>query len=301
VENVRLSINYQLIGSSNVTTSSPTPLITELARETMSCMEVWGGNRSTWSHFVVPGLDLWVHSQPFGTQDCGGDVYYLSSCASGRITRMFLGDVSGHGAEAAPTAAKFRDILRKNVNYINQSRVVKSLNEQFGDAATTGRFATAFISTYFAPTQELSVCVAGHPPALIYRASKKQWEALEANGSASGNIPIGVLGGQEFSATKWKLQTGDIVMAYSDALYESCAADGTMLSLAGLLQVANSLKTSDPGEFVQGLLESIRKLNPANLASDDTTIVVARVNQHGVPLKDNLLAPFRFLKGLLKR
>jgi hypothetical protein len=61
-------------------------------------MKVWGGNRATWSQFSVPGLDLWVHSEPFRSSDGGGDVYYLSSCASGRITRILLADVSGHVA-----------------------------------------------------------------------------------------------------------------------------------------------------------------------------------------------------------
>ena len=267
----------------------------------MSCMEVWGGNRSTWSHFMVPGLDLWVHSQPYGEGDCGGDVYYLSSCASGRITRMFLGDVSGHGAEAAPLAVKLRDIMRKNVNFVDQSRVVKSLNEQFEDASSAGRFATAIVSTYFATTRQLTVCSAGHPPPLIYRASEKKWEALEATGSDFRNIPIGVLGEQEFAATKLKLKVGDIVLAYSDSLYESYDDRGAMLSAAGLVEIANSLNASDPGEFVQELLQRIRELNPSNLISDDTSVVLARVNQRGVSLKDNVLAPFRFLRGLFDK
>ncbi len=59
-------------------------------------MEVWGGNRATWSQFSVSGLDLSVQSEPFRSSDGGGDVYYLSSCASGRITRMLLADVGGH-------------------------------------------------------------------------------------------------------------------------------------------------------------------------------------------------------------
>jgi len=264
-------------------------------------MEVWGGNRSTWSHFVVPGLDLWVYSQPFGEGDCGGDVYYLSSCASGRVTRMFLGDVSGHGAEAAPSAAKLRDIMRKNVNYIDQARVVESLNEQFDDASSEGRFATAIVSTYFSPSRELSVCAAGHPPPLVFRAAANHWEPLEGNNADLRNMPIGVMGGQKFSATKLKLNTGDIVLGYSDALFESYDADGSMLSSDGLAEIANSLDVSDPGQFVQSLLQRIRDLNPENLISDDATVILARANDQGVALKDNLLAPFRLLGGLLAK
>lgn len=278
-----------------------TPTIDQVAQETMSCMEVWGGNQTTWSHFVVPGLDLWVYSQPFGAEDCGGDVYYLSSCASGRVTRILLGDVSGHGIEAAPAADKLRDIMRKNVNYIDQSRVVESLNEQFEEASSVGRFATAIVSTYFSPTRELSVCTAGHPPPLIYRAAKKFWEPLEANNANLRNMAIGVMGGQDFASTKLKLKTGDILMGYSDALCESYDAGDSLLTSAGLAMIANSLTCHEPGEFVQKLLERIRDMNAKNLISDDATVILAQANEQGVSLKDNLLAPFRLLGGLFGR
>ena len=282
-------------------TMEDTPHMDQLTQETMSCMEVWGGNQTTWSHFVVPGLDLWVYSQPFGAEDCGGDVYYLSSCASGRVTRMLLGDVSGHGIEAAPAADKLREIMRKNVNYIDQARVVKSLNEQFEDASSVGRFATALVSTYFAPSRELSVCTAGHPPPLIYRAAARLWEPLEANNANLRNMAIGVMGGQEFASTKLKLKTGDILMGYSDALFESYDAGGSILFSAGLATIANSLTFNEPGEFVQKLLERIRDMNAKNLISDDATVILAQANEQGVALKDNLLAPFRLLGGLLGR
>lgn len=305
-ERQEVALRYHLVGSQHTLLGSPTvlaleeqPLLTDITQQTMTCMEVWGGNRSTWSHFVVPGLDLWVYSQPFGNDDCGGDVYYLSSCASGRVTRMFLGDVAGHGAEAAPLAGKFRDIMRKNVNYINQSRVVESLNEQFGEAASEGRFATAIVSTYFSPTRELSVCTAGHPPPLIYRLATKRWEPLRSESAGLQNLPIGVVDGQEFAAAKLKLKTGDILLGYSDAFLESYDADGSILNSAGLAAIANSLEVDEPGKFVQALLQRIRDLNPKNLVSDDSTVILARANDQGVALKDNLLAPFRFVGRLL--
>lgn len=266
----------------------------------MSCMEVWGGNRATWSEFVVPGLDLWVYSQPVGEDDCGGDVYYLSSCASGRVTRLFLGDVSGHGTTVAPLARRLRSMMRRNVNYINQTRVVESLNEEFGQASSaTGRFATAVVSTYFAPTRQLSVCTAGHPPPLIYRVASRRWEPLRNDAVEIRNLPFGVLDGHEFSFTKLKLVAGDMMMAYSDALFEAVNADGSLLQAKGLAAIANSLDAAAPADFVRDLLDQIRDLHPENLVSDDTTVILGRANEQGVSLKNNLLAPFRYLGGLL--
>ena len=66
--------------------SSPETLTSD---EPMNCMEVFGGHGETSNQIKRPGLNVWVRSQP--RQDTiagGGDLYLISSCASGRITRM---------------------------------------------------------------------------------------------------------------------------------------------------------------------------------------------------------------------
>ncbi len=266
-------------------------------------MEVWGGNQFTWSNFVVPGLDVWVYSQPFEGDEQGGDVYYISSCASGRITRILIGDVSGHGAEAAMLSSELRDIMRRNVNYIDQSRVVNSLNQQFEEASSVGRFATAIVGTYFSPTRTLTLCSAGHPPPLIYRAATANWMPLNADLAddvTQINMPFGIIADQEFESTELKLSPGDLVLAYTDSLFEAFDANGTMLQSSGLVDIANSISVESPDQFVTALLDRLRELNPSNLDSDDTTVVLARANTRRVSLKDNLLAPLRLVKGLLR-
>ena len=49
----------------------------------MQCMEVWGGNTQTNNGVSMLGLDAWVYSKPYQSADAGGDVYYVSSCATG--------------------------------------------------------------------------------------------------------------------------------------------------------------------------------------------------------------------------
>lgn len=59
------------------------------SHQRMQCMEVWGGNRQVERYLETPGLEAWIYSQPHEQASGGGDVYYVSSCASGRITRIF--------------------------------------------------------------------------------------------------------------------------------------------------------------------------------------------------------------------
>ena len=78
--------------------------------ESMKCMEVWGGHQAVDQSLQMPGLKVWVYSRPYGKAIGGGDVYYLSFCASGRITRMLLADVSGHGETVSQVAVGLRDL-----------------------------------------------------------------------------------------------------------------------------------------------------------------------------------------------
>ena len=87
-------------------------------------MEVWGGNESATREVALTGLDAWVYCQPHLNSRTGGDVYYLSSCASGRISRLLIADVAGHGDDAGKTARALRELMRRNINYINQPRLV---------------------------------------------------------------------------------------------------------------------------------------------------------------------------------
>ena len=51
----------------------------------MQCMEIRGGNQAAEEALDAPGLQGWVYSRPYGSAASGGDVHYLSLCASGTI------------------------------------------------------------------------------------------------------------------------------------------------------------------------------------------------------------------------
>jgi len=56
----------------------------------IACSEAWGGNRAAAVALVVPGLEGGVVSRPWHGAEAGGDVHDVSSCGTGRITRLML-------------------------------------------------------------------------------------------------------------------------------------------------------------------------------------------------------------------
>jgi sigma-B regulation protein RsbU (phosphoserine phosphatase) len=283
------------------------------SQQFMQCMEVWGGNQAADNGVVMAGLDAWVYARPFGESTHGGDVYYVSSCATNRILRLLVADVSGHGETVQGLAAELRRAMRRYVNHIDHVQFVRAMNRQFSALARVGLFATALVSTFFAPTGRLTLCNAGHPPPLLYRAASRRWSYLAADDDASApagkpgaprdgrggtrrdaaqkpssaggplDLPLGILDVTDYRTFDVPLRTGDLVLCYTDCLVETRGRDGELLGQRGLLDAVEALDTSDPGALIPALIEKLTEQFPGNLTTDDVTILLFRPNGLGRP------------------
>jgi sigma-B regulation protein RsbU (phosphoserine phosphatase) len=279
--------------------------MTDSPTQYMQCMEVWGGSQLTSSGVELPGLDVWVYSKPYGQAQRGGDVYYVSSCASGRISRLLLADVSGHGKSVASTAADLRTLMRRFVNRLDQKEFVRLLNEQFTAHSRHGSFSTAVVTTFFAPSRRLSLCNAGHPRPLLYRIDGR-WSLLghQDNPEKKGahNIPLGIFQLTDYEHLDIELDPGDCLVSYTDALIESCDANGEMLGEEGLLRIVNLLGDIPAEKLIVSLLQEIAERFPENLSADDVTLMVVRANGRALhfSFREKLDAFGRFIKACFR-
>lgn len=272
----------------------------------MQCMEVWGGSQLASRSVVLGGLEAWVYSKPYGEAQRGGDVYYASSCATGRITRLLLADVSGHGTAVAATAADLRTLMRRFVNRLDQGDFVRLLNQQFAELSKDSAFATALVTTFFSPARRMTVCNAGHPRPLLYRAAENEWQLLghaaPVQHARPRNVPLGMFGFAEYENFDVVLEPGDCFLTYSDALIESRDADGEMLGEEGLLRIFRLLGHIEPQKLIDTLLQEIAERYPENLSHDDVTVLVAQANgqEPDYPFHEKAAAAFRFLGTLVR-
>ena len=128
--------------------------------------------------------------------DAGGDVYYVSACATGRITRLLVADVSGHGANVRDTAISLRDLMRQYVNHIDQTRFVR-LDEQKVRADVGGKLVRDGGGDNVLRADELSHALQRRPSfATALSTSKKRWTLLsdrvEHDSDKITNIPLGI-------------------------------------------------------------------------------------------------------------
>jgi serine phosphatase RsbU (regulator of sigma subunit) len=247
-------------------------------------MEVWGGTAAADNGVVMPGLDAWVFARPFQRDAEGGDIHYLSSCATGRVVRLLLADVAGHGSSVADLAGRLRKLMRRYLNYVDQSALVAEVNREFGRLASDGRFATAIVATCWTPTRRVSLTNAGHPPPLHYSARRDRWAFLTndpgsrpTDANPLRNIPLGIASAA-YDEHRLRLDEGDLLMVYTDALIEAKSSSGALLGSGGLLAIIERLDPTDPQRLIADLRHAIRAHTDDADEDDDLTIMILRPN-----------------------
>ena len=274
-------------------------------RDLLQCMEVRGGHGDAANYFSRPGLDVWIWSQArHDPKSEGGDMHYITSCASGRITRMLMADVGGVDNLFADVAERARDLLKRNINAIAQGPTMQQLSADMASTTKQGGFASTLLSTFFAPTRSLTICNAGHPPPLLYRSATKKWTAIKSD--AQESVPAKDFSGTadplEYQRLKLKLELGDLILCYSNALAECRQADGRTLGVLGLQTFARRL---NPGKMSADTLNEfvadIKAEHQDNLRDEDATVILCKATRTHVAMRDNFLAPFRLLRGVNDR
>ena len=169
------------------------------------------------------------------------------------------------------------------------------MNQQFIEFGEHDLFATALVSTFFAPSQSFSLCNAGHPVPLLFRSDKSEWSELssDCDETEHANTPFGIIEKASYGQLEIKLRTGDMVLSFSDAVTESEDGNGRQLGSAGILRLAHDLQLTTPELVIPTLVDRLTSLADGNLHQDDATMLLIQATGAGPTLKNNLLAPFR--------
>lgn len=260
-----------------------------LANHALQCMEVWGGNVAAENGVSAHGVDAWITSIPYRGEPSGGDIHYVSMCGEGRIARFVLADVAGHGTTVSDLAGTLRSLMRKHIGTPDQARFARSLNRAFGRLSRDGIFATAALATYFAPTNQLIACLAGHPRPLWYHAGSRSWTLLSHESSPSDssvrNLPLGIIHPTEYRQFAVTLELGDLVVLYTDGVTEQGGPGSKKLSDGQLLEMARTVDAADHPTLGSSLLAASDVMlgRRAELRDDDATVLVLHHNGASPP------------------
>jgi serine phosphatase RsbU (regulator of sigma subunit) len=163
----------------------------------------------------LEGLEVGAVYDSSARMDVGGDVYDFLELTPGCLA-VVLGDVTGHGIEAASDMAMARFVFRSLAReHSRPADFLAAANEVVCEEIEPGKFITLLYLTFSGDEGELACASAGHPPPRIARAGGSP-EPLTAGGLALGIEPD-----QEYEEVRVRLEPGDAAVLYTDGLPEA--------------------------------------------------------------------------------
>ncbi|WP_395105022.1 SpoIIE family protein phosphatase [Actinomadura sp. SCN-SB] len=201
----------------------------------------------------------------------GGDWYDTILLPDSRVA-LIVGDVTGHGINAAASMGRLRTAMR-TLAYLNlpPDELLTRLDELYAREADEGDgiaespiAATCLYALYDPATRICTMASAGHlPPAVAHPAGEVYFPTLPAG------TPIG-LGLGPHQAVELELDEGTLMVLYTDGLVErrDCDIDETMRRLTEALA-----RTEIP---LDTLSTNVIQTMVPETAEDDVTLLLAR-------------------------
>ncbi len=214
------------------------------------------------------GLDVGAVYASSARVDVGGDVYDFLELGDGRLA-VVLGDVTGHGVDAAADMAMAKFVFRSLAReHPEPGDFLAAANEIVLEETSEGKFITMLYLTADGRKGELVCASAGHPAPRIVRSGGSA-APLRVRGLA-----LGIAEEQSYAAERLQLEHGDAAVLYTDGLLEA-RRDGELYGEARLdaALIANAGLPAE--QLAKALVEDCRAF-AGELADDCAVVVVKR-------------------------
>jgi ligand-binding sensor domain-containing protein/serine phosphatase RsbU (regulator of sigma subunit) len=219
---------------------------------------------------VLPTIEISAYMKP--AAEVGGD-YYDFYVSDDMTLTVMVGDATGHGLKAGwlVTAVKslFSTLAQEpDITYIFQrsNQVIKQMKIR---------------SLYMAATMmkvkehQLSVCIAGMPPLLIYRSKTQEVEEVKIPG-----VPLGSMNKYTYKVKDVELLPGDILVLMSDGFPEQFNPQGEILGYQTVSLLFKDIATKPPNEIIECFIKASENWAQGTAQNDDMTFVVLKAKPY---------------------
>lgn len=203
-------------------------------------------------------------------ESVGGDLYNLFRLGPGK-TGVMVGDVSGHGYQAALIMA-----LAMSASAIH-SQTTADPGETLGallaslqdELAESEMFVSMFYGVVDRVTGRLRYANAGHPHAFVIsrRGVTERLPAIDPPLGMGNSTPTGV-------ARPWS--SDDVLLLFTDGVSDARDAQGNRLGEEKILDLARRHREDPPGKLLERMFELLDRHTAGTKRRDDLTIVLLR-------------------------
>jgi len=204
-----------------------------------------------------------------------GDFFAVSALSDDEAS-VLICDVTGHGIRAALVTAMIRALAEELKPCAGDPGFfLRKLNSDlFNILKTTGSpmLTTAFYFVANWQTGVLRFANAGHPKPLLVRRSENSITPL-VNASGHSQPALGLFDDPPYQTTEIKIVPGDLVMLFTDGLYEVQGANEDLYSQERLMMDMKPLIAKPGGQIFDELLNIVCNFSVSHEFEDDVCLV----------------------------
>ncbi len=205
-------------------------------------------------------------------KNIGGDYLDLGASDLGDIY-LVCADASGHGINSALLMSSFRANYRGNAAWQEPNDLAALLNREVAhEVGPTGMFITAALLRLERDTKRMTVSSAGHNPTMVYRARTGKVELFESNGP-----PLGFVADAEFESCDTVLESGDVILLFTDGISEAANQDLDMFGEERLQALLVQHAADSAEQLLAVMRKALADFTGRERYDDDVSMLVAKV------------------------
>jgi sigma-B regulation protein RsbU (phosphoserine phosphatase) len=211
----------------------------------------------------------------------GGDFFNVLALSETQAG-LFICDVMGHGVRSALVTAMVRGLVEElRPIALDPGQLLTRINSDLRailQQTGTPLFTTAFYLVADLARRQLFFANAGHPkPFLIHRLEGTVEVLKGTDGKA--RPALGLFADSTYPTASCPLSAGDLVMLFTDGLYEVEGAGDEQFSQDLLLQAVRKHAALHGAELFAAMLSEIQQFSASHEFSDDVCLVGMEVSE----------------------
>ena len=225
----------------------------------------------------APPESSWLHfcHRYHPTGQVGGDFFNVLRLSDSKAG-LFICDVMGHGVRSALVTAMVRALVEElRPVAMDPGQLLERINcdlrailQQTG----TPLFTTAFYLTADLQKREFLFANAGHPrPLLVHRLSGQVEPLKYPDGKA--RPALGLFADSTYPTASFPMAAGDLVMLFTDGLYEVEGPGNQQFSQDLLLQAVKKHAALHCADLFDAILDEIKQFSASHEFADDVCLV----------------------------
>jgi serine phosphatase RsbU (regulator of sigma subunit) len=220
---------------------------------------------------MIAGCEVYGLSLP--SAKVGGDLVDAVVTPDGNGF-AYLVDVAGHGLNAGILMGMVKTAARTCLAEESSPGILfDTLNQVLPGVKEAHMYATCVaLQLKRQPDGKTAVwfALAGHPPVIHLSASGQIKACL-----TDEQFPLGLLPFQGYQTRSVFVQEGDVLIATTDGILETCDKNGVELGIASLESLTKACVAMPLPALAQKILAAAKKFGPQN---DDRTILLIRIH-----------------------